>query len=442
MARGGPRFLRACAAKYGDLVELRLFWKPVLFVNHPDYVGQVLATLHGKVGKGLTRHVDRGLLGEGLSLRDGDDWLRERRVLQPAFQRERLTEYGEVVVALAEQLMSRWRDGEVRDLYADMTTLALATVARSLFGVDLGGDYPLAEAISDAFASRNARARSVQVLLPDWLPSPAGRRVRRARRRIDALLQPHLDTGRPDENSVGDLLAVLLGGEDKIGRGWSDRHVKDEIVTLLVGGTETVAGLLTWAWYLIAQHPDVEARLLAEVDAVVGERLPTPSDVKRLPYLGAVVSETLRLYPPASVLAREALTDVEIGPCRVSRGTTLAVSPWVMQRDPRFFASPDTFDPDRWTNGLASRLPPYAYFPFGGGPRLCIGRSLATMEAILVLASLARRYRFALLPDHPVVDQPIPTLRPKYGLRVKVCERIGLSPLPLPLEEGAETGRK
>lgn len=203
----------------------------------------------------------------------------------------------------------------------------------------------------------------------------------------------------------------------------TNRQVRDEITTIFVGGNDTVADTLSWAWYLLSQHPAVEAKLLAEIEATLGGRAPAASDLPRLPYTSMVVSEVLRLYPPASVLIREAIADFDIGTYRVAKGTQIVVSPWVMHRDVRYFADPEVFNPDRWADGLARRIPRYTYFPFGGGPRLCIGRSFATMEVVLVLASVAQHFQLELLPGHPVVAEEIPTLHPKYGLRMIVHRR-------------------
>lgn len=261
------------------------------------------------------------------------------------------------------------------------------------------------------------------MLLPVSLPTPTNLRMRRARRRIDDIVQRILEERRDAGDDRGDLLSMLLRAQDEDGRGVTARQVKDEVMAIFVGGHETVANLLAWAWYLLSQHPEVETRLLAELDTVLGGRLPTVSDLPRLPYTSTIVSEVLRLYPPASVLTREAIADVRIGAYTVARGTEIVVSPWVMHRDPRYFADPEVFKPDRWADGLASRLPRYAYFPFGGGPRLCIGKSFATMEAILVLAVVAQRFRLELLRGQRVVAEELPTLHPKFGLRMVVQPR-------------------
>ncbi|HVC35295.1 MAG TPA: cytochrome P450 [Chloroflexota bacterium] len=424
LSRGALEFLRACAGEYGDLVPLRFLGKRILLVNHPDDIAQVLATNHRKVVKGITRRSDHILLGDGISLSEGDVWRRERRLMQPAFHRERIAAYGEVMVASTERMIETWRDGETRDMCVDLSELTMAVVGQTLLDINLRGEAAeLPAALASAMACRAARARSLHMLLPVSLPTPTNLRMRRARRRIDDIVQRILEERRDAGDDRGDLLSMLLRAQDEDGRGVTARQVKDEVMAIFVGGHETVANLLAWAWYLLSQHPEVETRLLAELDTVLGGRLPTVSDLPRLPYTSTIVSEVLRLYPPASVLTREAIADVRIGAYTVARGTEIVVSPWVMHRDPRYFADPEVFKPDRWADGLASRLPRYAYFPFGGGPRLCIGKSFATMEAILVLAVVAQRFRLELLRGQRVVAEELPTLHPKFGLRMVVQPR-------------------
>jgi cytochrome P450 len=427
LSRGRFEFLRACAREYGDLVPLRFFRTPVLFVNRPDYIEQVLATNHRKVIKNLAR-VDYALVGDGVSLSEGADWLRERRLMQPSFHATRIAAYGDVMVGLAEWLTESWRDGEAREICSDMTELTVAIVARTLFGVDVRKDaVELSKAMAFALDCREQRLRrQLELLLPPGLPTPTKLRLDHARRRIDRIVYRMIEERRaagdpPD--AVGDLLSVLLHARDEQGQGLTDRQIRNEVLTIFVGGSDTVVDLLAWIWYLLSQNPGVESKLLAELDATLGGRSPTDADLPRLPYATMIVSEALRLYPPAPALGREAIADFDIGDYHVRKGTHLLVSQWVMHRDPRYFADSDAFNPDRWADGLASRLPRYAYFPFGGGPRLCIGKSFATTEAILVLAAIAQRYRLELLPGHRVVAEAIPSLRPKFGLPMVVHRR-------------------
>ena len=424
LSREALGYLQRCAREYGDLVPLRFFWRPILFVNHPDLIGRVLSANARQVHKDIFQRADRALIGNGLFLSEGDFWLRQRRLMQPAFHRERIAAYGETMVAQTERLLAAWRDGETRDVYRDMSRLTMGIVASALFDADLWEDADeVAEALDVALACLNARVRSVEALLPDSLPTPTNLRLRAARRRLDRVVARIVAARRRSGEQRGDLLSVLLAVRDEDGAGLTDRQVRDEVATMLVGGYETAADLLAWAWYLLSQHSAVEARLVAELEAVLGGRAPTVADVPNLPYTGHVVAETLRLYPPAPALGREAVADFDLGGYRVARGTDLFVSQWVIQRDSRYFPNPERFEPDRWADDLAERLPRYAYFPFGAGPRRCIGAAFATLEATLILATVAPRFRLALAPGHPVVAEQIPTLRPRYGLRMVVHRR-------------------
>lgn len=424
LSQEGLDFLQQCARKYGDVVPLRFFWKQILFVNHPDYIEDVLATRARDVVKDIGQRADRPLIGNGLFLSEGSFWLRQRRMMQPAFHRERIATYGDVMVQYAERMVDTWRDGETRDIYLDMSQLTMGVVAKTLFGTDIWDDAnEVADALTVALDCLSARVKSLAILLPDTLPTPTNIRLIRARKRIDKVVYRIIQQRRIAGDDRGDLLAMLLRAQDENGTHMTDQQVRDEVMTILVGGYETAADLLSWAWYLISHHTSVEEKLYAELADVLGARSPTTGDLPRLSYVSMIVSEALRLYPPAPALGREATTNFALGEYLVAKGTDILVSQWVIQRDPRYFADPDAFNPARWADGLASRIPRFAYFPFGGGPRICIGNSFAIMEATLVLAAIAQRFRLEMVPGHPVVPEMIPTLRPKYGMKMVVHRR-------------------
>lgn len=345
-------------------------------------------------------------------------------MIQPAFHRDRLDDYAAIVVAITQRLIETWRDGDRRDVGAEMQRLAAAIVAQALLDVDLLDEHSdLAEALSAVLALRTARARSLELLLPERLPTPGGLLRRRARHRLDdaiwrAIRERQRRPGRGD-----DLLSTLLSQQVDDDTKTTAEHARNEVVTLLVGGTETVANLLSWSLHLLSRQPEVEAQLVAEIDRALAGRPAEARDLSELPYTAAVVAETLRLYPPAPVLSREAIAELELGGYRVGIGTELVMSPWVMHRDPRYFADPEAFRPERWLDGLAGRLPGCAYFPFGAGPRVCMGRSFATREAILVLATLLQRFRFGSRPGQRVVAEAVPTLHPKHGLPMVIRAR-------------------
>jgi len=432
LSRDGLGYLHQCALKYGDLVPLRYFWKPVLFVNRPDLIEQVITVNQHRVVKDVGQRADRPLIGNGLFLSEGQTWLRQRRMMQPAFHRERIAAYGDDMVALTRRMLESWTGGETRDVYQDMSHLTMAIVAKTLFGADVWRDAEeVASALALALNCLQARVRTLQILLPDTLPTPTNLRLRHARRRIDRVVYRVIAQRRAaGDSQADDLLSMLLNARDEAGTSMTDTQVRDEVMTILVGGYETAADALSWVWYLLSQHLAAQSKLHRELDTALAGRAPTVADLPRLPYTGTVVAEALRLYPPAPALGREVIAEFDLDGHRVPKGTDVLVSQWVMHRDPRYFADPDEFNPDRWTDGLAERIPRFAYFPFGGGPRLCIGNSFATMEMTLILATVAQRFRLSLAPGHPVVPEMIPTLRPKHGMRMVLGARSATTPPP------------
>jgi cytochrome P450 len=328
------------------------------------------------------------------------------------------------MVAFAERQLAGWRDGETRDLQAEMNCLTLEITAQTLFGA--AADDRTAEvrgALAAAFAGFDARLGS-WLRLPEWVPTPKNLAARRAVRRLDEIVYGFIRRRRASGEQRDDLLSILLHARDEgDGSGMTDRQLRDEAMTLFLAGHETTALALTWTGYLLAQHPGAAAKLRAELQAVLGGRPPAVADLPRLAYAERVVLESMRLYPPAYAIGREAAAPCEVLGYPVPAGTTVFMSQWVMHRDPRFWHDPEKFDPDRWEGGLAQRLPRFAYFPFGGGPRLCIGNHFAMMEAVLVLATMAQRFRLTLVPGHPVVPWPSMTLRPRHGIQV-VLRRV------------------
>jgi cytochrome P450 len=409
--------LTRCARQYGDFVPLRLGPIRAVLLNHPDFFEYVLVSHNHNFIKHRGLRMNRLLLGNGLLTSDGDFWLRQRRLAQPAFKPSRVAAYGETMVAYAERLLAGWKPGETRDLQPEMTRLTLEITARTLFGADIGTDAAdVGAALADALASFDVRVSS-WFPLPYWVPTPSNRRLTKAVRRLDAIVYRIINERRAGGEDKGDLLSMLLQAQDDEGA-MSDKQLRDEAMTLFLAGHETTALALTWTFYLLAQNPDAERKLRAELAAVLAGRPPTVADLPRLRFAEHVVTESMRLYPPAYAFGREALSDCEIGGYPVRKGTTLFLSQWVMHRDPRYYDEPERFLPERWAGGLLQRLPRFAYFPFSGGPRQCIGDRFATMEAVLVVATVAQRYRFELVPGHPVVPKPSMTLRPQHGIKV------------------------
>jgi cytochrome P450 len=414
--------LTRMAAAQGDVARFRWGSRQEYLLNHPDLIEQVLVTKQRSFMKGQALQESKRILGQGLLTSEGDLHLRQRRLVQPLFHRRRIAAYGGEMGECAERLQLGWSDGETRDLHEEMTRLTLAIVGRTLFATDVEAEAAeIGAALSDAMESLQ------RFMLPfygalDRLPLPTVRRLRTSRQRLDATIERLLAERRAKPGG-GDLLSLLLETRDETGRAMSDLQVRDEAMTIFLAGHETTAVALTWTWMLLAQHAAIERRLHAELDRVLGRRLPTVDDLAELSYTDTVVRESMRLYPPAWLIGRRALVDVELGAYLIPAGSIVILSPWVTQRDARFFTEPLRFDPDRWTADAAAARPAFSYFPFGGGVRRCLGESFALMEAKLLLASIARRWRFRLDPGQRVDVLPRITLRPRYGMRMRLEDR-------------------
>jgi cytochrome P450 len=417
-------FLRATAGRHGDVVRVSIGPLQMTLVSHPELVESVLVTQNRLWQKDRFMRVLRPVLGDGLLSSEGDFWRRQRRLAQPAFHRDRIAAYGGIMVDHATRLVNQWRHGQVRDVHKDMMRLTLEIVAETLFGAQVG-DH--AEEVGEALeAVLTVVADPMEIFLPflKHLPTPQRRRFDRAIAKLDSILYGIFEQRRRSETpETGDLLSMLLQAQDEDGTRMSDKQLRDECMTLFLAGHETTALNLSWTWLLLSQHPDVDAKLARELRDVLGDRPATFADLPNLHYAGHVIAESLRLYPPAWSLGREAREDVDLGGYRVPRGGQVWFCPWSIQRDARWFDDPDAFRPERWEGDLAKKLPRYAYFPFGGGPRLCIGQAFAQMEAVLLLATLARAFHAEVLPKPRVVPFASVTLRPKHGLRVRLTRR-------------------
>ena len=411
------------AREYGDVFHYRAAWLPVYFLNHPDYIETVLVSQQQNFLKDRVIQNSRWFLGQGLLTNEGSSWLRQRRLSQPAFHRDRLALYAQTIVQYSHEAASSWHHGEVRDLHQDMMELTLRIVAKVLFGVEVGEQT---QRVSHALNLLMKHSSGIRMILPPFIryvPLPTLIRMRRAINRLDETVYSIIRRRRASGKDTGDLLSMLIAARDEDGSRMSDRQLRDEVMTFLLAGYETTALALSWMWYLLGENPAAEAELHQELAGVLNGRVPAFDDVPRLRFTDAVVKETMRLYPPAWSVAREAARDVQIAGYKIPARSNVVMSQWIMHRDQRYFADPHRFEPSRWLNGSTQRLPRYAYFPFGGGPRLCIGASFAMMEATLVLATIAQRFSFRLLPGHVVKPVPSITLRPQHGIRVSVLKR-------------------
>ncbi len=356
---------------------------------------------------------------------EGEFWRRQRRLSQPAFHRKRINAYGEVVVSYAERMLKRWREEETRDVHQEMMRLLLEVVAKVLFDAEIDRAEEVGKALGRVAKrfDEQGSAKLLRLLLGP-LPTPTDLRFRRAVEQLDELIYAIIDERRTSGKDTGDLLSMLLCARDEEGERMSDKQLRDEVITLLLAGHETTALALSWTWYLLSLHHEVEAKLLEELQEVLGDRAPTVDHLPRLRYTEMVIKESMRLYPPAWGVSREAIGECEIGGYRVPAGTQLLILLWAMHRDPQYFQDPEAFDPARWEGSLAKRLPKHAYLPFGAGPRICIGNSFAMTEAVLLLATIAKGFWLKLVPEQQrVIPQPSTTLRPRGGLRMLLQRR-------------------
>lgn len=413
-----PRFLERIARKHGDVVLVRLGRQTIYLISHPEIIREVLVTHQFKFKKSRMLERARVLLGDGLLTSEGEFHKRQRRLVQPAFHRDRLIGYSAAMVELAAAARDRWKPGQPLDVHREMMRLTLAIVGRTLFSADV-------ESEADEIGAAMAQLFGLfdMILLPfseylEKLPLPSVRRFHKARERLDRTIYRLAAERRASGADAGDLLSMLLLAQDEEGQGgMTDQQVRDEALTLFLAGHETTANALTWSWYLLSQSPAAEAAFHAELAEALGGRLPTFEDLPRLRYTEHVLAEALRLYPPAWAVGRRALEDFHAGPYVIPARSILLMSPWVVHRDPRWFADPLAFRPERWETEDPAR-PRFAYFPFGGGTRLCIGERFAWMEGVLLLAAIGQAWRLRLVEGHRVETQARITLRPRHGMRM------------------------
>jgi len=413
-----PDFFMQVTREHGPVVCFRNLRRRIYLITEPSLVEEVLVAKGPAFMKGRGTQRLARLLGRGLLTLEQPEHLRHRRMMQPAFHRKRIDAYATIMVGETLARVGRWSDGETVDVEHETNRLALDIVAKSVFGSDLSRD------MDDIADSLNAALQTFPAsMLPfseafDNLPIPNNLRLWAAKKRLSSVVDRMIREHRAGAGDPNDLLSMLLEARDEAGAvGLTDEAIRDEALTILLAGHETTANAMAWAFYLLERHPEISARLYAHVDDVLGGRSATAADVPRLDFARAVFAETMRLYPPAWVTARRALEPVEIGPHRLARGDIAIVSQYVSQRDPRFFPEPARFDPDRW---FGPPPPKFAYFPFGGGNRLCIGEQFAWMEGILVLATIVQRARLARVDAAEVATLPLVTLRPRTPIRARV----------------------
>jgi cytochrome P450 len=418
--------LFADMARHGDVSRIQVGPQAVVLLMHPDDIRRVLVTNQRTFVKGRATRRTKLMLGDGLLTSEGELHLRQRRLMQPAFHRERLADYGRVMATYAGRAADSWRSYDLLDAHEAMMRLTLAIAGRTLFDADVERDArEIGEALGLALRMFNYMIFPVGPIL-QRMPLRWVRDYHKGLTWLDGLIYRMIAERRAaGEVDRGDLLSMLLAARDAEGdgTGMDDRQLRDEIVTLLMAGHETTANWLAWTWYLLSQNPEAEARLHDELHRVLGGRAPAVEDIPRLEYTRRVLAEALRVYPPAWAVEREALVDFEVRGHRIEKGDIIVMSQWLVHRDPRWWVAPERFDPDRWAPDLDATRPKFSFFPFGAGTRICIGENFAWMEAALVLATMAQRWRLRYETAQPPIPEPLVTLRPKGGLMMRVLER-------------------
>jgi cytochrome P450 len=418
-------FYTRVAREFGDVAGYRLGPRRSVLVSRPDLIEQVLVTDNRKFIKNFGTRLLRPTLGNGLLLSEGDSWLKQRRLIQPLFSRQRIDSYGDMIVAATVRQIESWTAEPQRDLHADMMQLTLNVVTQVLLGAGSEANSQAVNAAAVAIQGDFNSRFQASFPVPFWLPHPRNWRLRKQVQRLDTILQAVIDERRSRPSGHDDLLTRLIQARDEGDQtGMTDRQLRDEMMTIFLAGHETTANALAWTWHLLMRHPQVAARAVQEIETVLAGRLPTAAEVPQLAFVEQVLLESMRLYPPAYVIGREALEDIEIDGYHVSAGTSVMMSQWVMHHDPRYFSDPDAFLPERWSDNEFRKQIRHAYFPFGGGPRVCIGNTFAIVEAVLILATILPRFQLAPIGE----NRPIPpvvavTLRPRDGVPALATRR-------------------
>jgi cytochrome P450 len=413
-------FYQHCADEYGDVVRVRFAHVPVYLIVHPRDIESVLITNAANFTKSADYRALARVLGNGLLTSEGDFWQRQRGLIQPAFHKQNIQAYASVMTGAAERMLNSWKDGGERNLHDDMMRVTLEIVGQCLYGAEVSGAAEQVGKAMEVVMQRFVTNASLALLFSFDIPVIFARRESRAVQNLNEIIGGIIQQRRASHQRRGDLLDTLLHVRDADGKPMSDVQLRDEVMTLFLAGHETTAIALSWACYLIAQNPDVEAKLAEELRTVLGGHVPAPDDLPKLRYTEMVLKETLRLYPAVWGIGRRAIAECELGGNRIPAGSNIFILQWHTQRDARFFPDPERFDPERWREDpvRSGKIPRFAYFPFGGGPRVCVGAVFAMMEATLLLAMIQQRYQLELVPNHPVEVLASVTLRPKHGIQM------------------------
>ena len=424
--RRAPTAFLTEAAALGDISFFKMGGQPVYFLNHPELVRDLLVVNAHKFHKGRALQRAKKLLGEGLLTSEGDFHLRQRRMIQPAFHRQRIAEYARAMIEYGEKMANSWQDGEVRDLDKEMMRLTLQIVGKTLFSANVEDEADeVGQAMTTLIELFNYLLVPFSEIL-EKLPIPQARRFNRARDTLNSVIYEIINERRKSGENAGDLLSMLLHAQDEeSGATMTDEQVRDECLTLFLAGHETTANALTFTFYLLSQNPEKEKLLHEELDRIFpnGET-PQPEDYLRLKYAEMILAESMRLFPPAWALGRLAIEEHRFGDYQIPKGALVLLSPYIAQRDSRFWENAGEFIPERWEKqSVKEASQKYIYFPFGGGVRRCIGEQFAWTEGVLLLATLARKWKLKLSPEQKIGLNPLMTLRPKYGMKMKIERR-------------------
>jgi len=415
--------------EYGDIAHYKIGPHHLIFLNDADFIREVLVVQNDNFVKERTVQRTKLLLGEGMITSEGSHHRVQRQAAQPAFHRQRLSSYADRMVAEATNLCSSWQHNQQLDISSEMMRLTLRVVSKTLFSADLGDKvHELTAAINDIMGLYHPLILLPAVELLIHLRAPGIAGFAKAKKKLDSVVYSMIDAHRQQEDGSEDLLDMMIRAEESSSaepgpNATHNESLRDQVITIFLAGYETVANALTWTWYLLSQNPEAEQKMRDELDCVLGGRTPAFEDVPKLRYVEATFAESMRLYPPAWAMGRRALTDFTLGQYRLPAGTTVLISQYITHRDPRHFSDPLCFKPERFFAGGRASFPKFSYFPFGAGARQCIGEAFAWMEGVLLLATIAQKWRLHLVPAQRVEPQPLITLRPKYGMRMQLEKR-------------------
>lgn len=422
-------FLTHMRKTYGEIAFFRLGKRNIYMVSDPEIVKDVLVTNNKNFSKSRALKRAKMVVGEGLLTSEAEVHLKHRRMIQPVFLQRRISKYASVMSEHSHRISEKWHDGQILDMHKEMMKLTFSIVVKTLFNSDIEKDPDeIGAALTDVMKQFTRLVFPFSEYL-DKLPLPGVKKCNDALASLDRTIYEFISERRGNEDKYDDLLSLLLSvrSEDSESEGFSDQQIRDEAITLFIAGQETTANSLSWSLYLISRHPGIDVRLHEEISSVLSGRLPSMDDYNKLQYTRMVFTEAMRLYPPAWTVVRRALSDYHLKDYIVPQGDDIFMSQYVIQRDPKYYPEPLEFRPERWENDYMKTIPKFAYYPFGGGPRLCIGEGFAWMEGVLVLAIILQNWKMNLVDNKPVKPDPLITLRPKGGLKMRLEKRVSQS---------------